>query len=351
MLESRSILHPCIGGLVYVTGLHGLGKTTFATEAENPALTGVLDLDLKFEAMAKKMGYAWYRGPYSVPKEPFGYNIAALAAWFSEIVIDIPPGLTTLVIDNATEIESALGSIVLKDPSRYGVNPANAQAGRYGGVNPGIGKLWQSILSYLKSEKGIHLVVVVSHMSQPWIDGKPLPNRYRGKGNRVLQQYSNLSIVMVAGDTPPIPSAVVLKEALSQRTFDPETGEFSNTRTVPLRLPQATWKAIREYMDNPASFTKPQPGEVPSRQELTTYGDFMSKEHLEFIKTVVTASWEEDGETVEDSPQSASVVSAASPSDKCPVCYATAASPSSDRGHAPWCKAGENGARYDNRKK
>lgn len=287
-----SILHPRLGGMIYITGLHGVGKTTLATTCEAPGLTGILDLDLKFQEVAEEVGYVWYEGPYAVPKDPLGYDVAGLADWFSETIRKVPEGLTTLVIDNATEIEAALGSIVLKDPTRYGVNPSNAAAGRYGGVNPGIGKLWGSVLQFLKN-KGVRLVVVTAHMSQPWVDGKPVPNKFRGKGNKVLQQYSNLSLVLVKGDTPPVPSGIVLKEQLARHTFNAETAEYRITRTIPLRLPQATWISIRHYLDNPPSFTSPEPGEIPSKDELYTYSEFMSKEHLEFIKSVVSASYEE----------------------------------------------------------
>lgn len=321
MTKQKSILHPRLGGLVYITGLHGLGKTTLATTAEAPSLTAILDLDLKFEEIAHELGYGWYQGPYDVPGDPFGYDIAALGKWFSSAIVSIPDGLTTLVIDNATEIETALGSIVAKNPAKYGVNPANARAGRYGGVNPGIGKLWQSILSYLKS-KGVRVVIVVSHMSQPWVDGKPVPNRFKGKGNKVLQQYSNLSLVMVNGDNPPLPSAIVLKEQLARRSFDPETGEYTIIRTLPLRLPKATWPAIKNYLDNPPSFAHPKQGEIPSKREMSTYGDFMSREHLDFILSV-TAYSDDNPDTeqqpahkVEQSPAPAPVQSSSVPVNK-----------------------------------
>jgi len=350
-MDNGSILHPRVGGLIYITGLHGLGKTTLATTVEAPHLTGILDLDLKFDEVAKELGYAWYKGPYDVPGDPFGYDIKALALWFQQTIQEIPDGLTALVIDNATEIESALGSIVLQDPARYGVNPSNARAGRYGGVNPGIGKLWQSILSYLKN-RGVRVVVTVSHMSQPWVDGKPLPNKFRGKGNKVLQQYSNLSVVLVGGDYPPVPSAVVLKEQLAKRTF--VDGEYKTVRTIPLRLPRATWKDINHYLDNPPSFENPTPGEMLDKRELYTYGDFMSKEHLEFVQVMANSTMTEADEGSQPAPRPERLKrttpsGGASDNGRCPTCFATA-SPSSETGHAPWCKLGEDGARIDTRK-
>ena len=214
---------------------------------------------------------AWYSCPEG--NSPDNYDVAQLAEWFFKTLIKIPDGLTHLIIDNATWAEAGLGYRVLQNPAKYGVNAKNAQAGVYGGVNPGITVLWSSIFTFLQN-KGINVVTVINHMSQPWINGAPAPNKFNVKGNKVFNQIASLAIILTPanpkrGGKPPIPCGLVIKEALSLTRFNEESGEFSTTKVIPARIPVCTWGRITNYFDNPADFGKPAIGEewIGSRYE------------------------------------------------------------------------------------
>lgn len=203
-----SVLDPHLYGLIYITGLYGVGKTTLATTAEHPSLTAILDFDLKFKSEAERLGF-WYRSP-SVDEDWANVNFPSLVDWFRGALKEIPEGTTTVVFDNASPLEGILGHIVSQNPTQYGVRPDNAKTGGYGGLNPGIGKLWKNIVQHLQG-RGVRLIFVVAHISSPWIGGKPVPNKFRGKGNRSLQELANLSLVLVR-EKSPIPAGIVMKE-------------------------------------------------------------------------------------------------------------------------------------------
>ena len=51
--------------------------------------------------MARDYGIAFYAAPTSVGEDPADDDVKLLAEWFVEQVQTIPPGTTTLVLDNA----------------------------------------------------------------------------------------------------------------------------------------------------------------------------------------------------------------------------------------------------------
>jgi hypothetical protein len=289
-MNTQSILDPRLYGVISVTGLYGVGKTTFSTTAERPDLTAIIDFDLKFKAEAERLGF-WYRSPDHTD-DMLSVDFPKMVTWFKQAASDIPAGTTVVVIDNAAPLEGLLGYIVSQAPEKYGVNPSNARSGSYGGVNPGISRLWKNITLHLQ-KRGVKVIFVVSHVGSPWINGQPVPNRYRGKGNKALQEMSNLSVVLVR-DKSYIPAGIVLKEQFAQRTFGDDG--WNVRRVLPLRFPRATWKDILAYFNTPADFDNPKAGEVPTQGELETYGELFSNQQLEFIKAVASGTFVEDGE-------------------------------------------------------
>lgn len=291
MSNLKSYLDERLYGVCYVSGLWGVGKTTFATTAERPELTAMVDFDLKFKQEANRLGF-WYAYPQSDGKSALDFDVAKLTEWLRDTLRDIPGQMTTVVFDNATGLEDLLKHIVSQNPAKYGVNPANAAAGRYGGVNPGVGKLWKQIVTFLQN-RGVRVIFIVAHLGQPWIDGKPVPNKFRGKGNKTLQELANLSIILTR-DKSQVPAGLVVKEQFAQRTFD--KGIWTIQRVFPSRFPQADWPHILEYFDKPADFASPDEGETWSRKELDMYGDLLTDAQMEFIKAVAGGEYLDDGD-------------------------------------------------------
>lgn len=302
----KSILDPWQSGLFYFTGLHGRGKTHLAMTAENPKLTVMLDFDYKASEKARALGIAYYSAA-NLFSGPLSYDIKGVAAFLEKTINGIPEGTKHVIIDNVSNVEESLGLLVAKDPTAYGLIPSNVSAGRYGGVNPGIGKIWTTIRANLE-KKGVQLITVIAHMSQPWVDGKPVPNRYSGKGNRALRQLSNLSLILVDPDEPPVPAAIVAKRQVDITTYNDETGEFVTISPFPPRFPIADWKHMKAYFDTPMDYRKPRAGEAVSAREIAAYGDFFSPEQIELMKIIRSYS-EED----EDAPLPATTNGKATP--------------------------------------
>lgn len=287
----KSILDPRLYGLIYVTGLYGVGKTTLATTSERPELTAIIDFDLKFKAEAERLGF-WYRSP-QVNGDWANVNLSEMVGWFRQSLMEIPPQTTVVTIDNASPLEALLGHIVSLDPIKYGVKPDNARSGSWGGVNPGIGRLWKNIVQFLQA-RGVRVIFTVAHIGTPWIGGRPVLNKFRGKGNKTLQELANLSLILIR-ESSPIPSGLVIKEQFAQRTFT--NNKWKIQRVLPLRFPEATWPAILSYFEKPADFQNPQPNEVPSLKELSMYGDLFTEAQIEFIKSVADSEFDENGDT------------------------------------------------------
>lgn len=299
-----SLLHPMFEGLLVLSGLQGLGKTRLAMTAEHPKLTYVMDLDLKGSAMARAFGITEYHAPrfMTADTEPTEYEADKISEWAIDRFKHIPPGITTLVIDNATALELGLGRIVEKNPTKYGLNAKNVAAGIYGGVNPGISILWANITTYLQS-KGVKLIIMINHMTQPWAGGAPVPNRFHVKGNKIFRQLSIGTFILVPGETarggrPPAPSALVIKESLALNKFSPQKGH-STQRALPMRIPVAEWPNIKDYFEHPANFEKPAPGETWTMFELNAFGEFLSPEQLQWIKDAAKIGFSEEGGTGE----------------------------------------------------
>ena len=291
--KAESIIHPRLNGTcLLISGLHGLGKTSLALSLERPEKTAMIDFDLKSAGICEQFGI-WYARPEAESDADF--NVETLSQWFLETLLKIPGHITHLIIDNATWAEQGLALRVQKYPEKYGVNKKNAQTGMYGGVNPGIGRLWSAAFLHLQNQ-GVEVVTAVNHMSAPWVDGKPLPNRYNVRGNRIFHQISSLGLILVPGDSdrggaPPAPAALIIKEAVGVQAL--EEGRLTTKRALPSRLPEVTWPNVFAYFFNPMNFDKPKPGESWSKFEANAYGDWLSDEQIEFALKTTTYTEDE----------------------------------------------------------
>jgi hypothetical protein len=296
-VTTSSKLHPKFqSGVVVIAGLWAR-RSTLAFTAARPDQTAVLDFDLKGEQMARDYGIRHYAAPNVVSDNPADYDVKSLAEWFVQQVQAIPDGTTSLVLDNATWVEAGLGYLVARNPAKYGVREANVQSGRYGGVNPGITKLWANIVNYLQTVKGVKTVFAINHMSEPWINGVPALIKYVVQGNKVFRQLCICAFILVPpdiqrGGQPPVPSALVAREALAIRRWDGE--QYVTQRALPMRIPVADWTHINRYFDEPADFAHPAAGETWSEHELHAYGDWLSEEQVQWALSV--QSYEEEVE-------------------------------------------------------
>ena len=293
-----SILPPQFRGLMYISGQRGVGKSFLAAQAENPALMAFWDFEEKGSGIDAQLHFGQYRAPLREVAERSGpkFPLIELANWVEEAVQDLGEGgFTTLVIDNISPLESALGEVVRKDPERFGVSRRNALTGAFGGVHPGVAYLESGLFAQIHS-KGVQLIIVTAHLSDRWGPGGPIPNKYSPKGNSRLQMLSILSLLLVPGESWPPPAAIVLKEQLGAISFPQELtpeqieamrkGELAHVtrRCLPSRIPDCTFARIRWYLQHPADLQSPAPGEALIQEEYEPYSERLSREQIELIR-------------------------------------------------------------------
>ena len=275
-----------IYGTSVISGLWGVGKTTLAMTCEDPSKVTMLDFDQKSKHKAKSLGILYHSPAEIGLTNPLEYDLGKTLEWFRETVKNLENGRTTLIIDNGSPVEEAFGALVAKDPQRYGVRPGNVASGKFGGVNPGVGKLWETTVKYMQ-DKGYERIFVIMHMSQVWTNSGPVPNKYKVKGNKTLNQLSNLSLLLVRAEDAGAPDALVMKEALGITKFDPKKG-FSVVRGLPPRVPNCDWPKINHYLETAGERNGYEMDEIPSAFEMSCYGQFMSPEQSAIIKAVAS---------------------------------------------------------------
>jgi hypothetical protein len=286
----ESILPTAVRVMALFTGFRGTGKSTLAATADCPQNICFLDYEQKGRELHKQLGFGYYESITDTVTAKAGrvINIELFRRTW-QIIESLPKDrFTVLVLDNINELQRGMEAEVKDRPARYDVDQQKALSGAWGGAWPGVHTLVSSISTYA-STRGIDLVIVVSHLKPAWGNGQPLFNKFKTDGVARLHELSTLSLVMVPGVTPPTPSALVMKEQTGLVSFDPDTKEYRITRRLPLKLPQATWAAIRSYFDHPANFQSPRPGEMPTPEELEPYSPTCSRDQLQAIAAAAKA--------------------------------------------------------------
>lgn len=201
----------------------------------------------------------------------------------------IQPGqYDVIVLDNASLLEDGILAYVETHPQEFGHNPAqyaSMSALKWGDVKA---KYSQLLTRWASKAKMIFLVV---HLRDKWAGntvvkdhfGKPVQEP---KGKDTLEMLSSLFVWLETGPGG-IPSGKVLKCRMDRKVFvaDPKNppadipqryikelnGEpgVVSVPILPLRLPKATWAAIREYMRHPADLVHPAEGEALTEREMT----------------------------------------------------------------------------------
>jgi hypothetical protein len=280
-----------IQGVVLLSGLPGSGKTTAAMTISKPSDIVVLDYDLKDEQRCRSLGNPYFRPEMDISSDPTENDLAELLDWtrqtFKSIAVEGNNGRETLVIDNGSPLEDAFAFTVLKNPSKYGVNPKNAQTGAYGGVNPGVAIIWQNTIRYFLSN-GFKRIIICMHMSQSWANGLPI-EKMKVKGNKVLSQLSNLSVVLEKSDQPNRPPiGLIGKEALGLLRWDDNEKKYHVSMALPPRIMNFEWGVVSVLIDEFSEGRKKKfsNDELWTPKELEQYSPWLSDSQKEFILTI-----------------------------------------------------------------
>lgn len=280
-----------VQGVVLLSGMPGAGKTTAAMTIAPPSDLVLLDFDLKDEQRCRSLSIPYFKPEMDITADPTGNDLQELLTWtrqaFMSIAEEGKNGRDTLVIDNGSPLEEAFAYAVAMNPARYGVNPRNAQTGAYGGVNPGVAVIWQNTIRYFLSN-GYKRIVICMHMSQSWANGVPI-DKMKVKGNRVLSQLSNLSVVLIRASLPNQPPVgLVGKEALGLLRWNEVEHKYHVSMALPPRVEKFEWSTVARYIKEfdegtHKTFRK---DEVWTEKELEQYSPWLSDAQRDFILTI-----------------------------------------------------------------
>jgi len=296
MTIEGSILPGRFHGISLIVGKRGAGKTWLSSQFENPEFTVMFNFDGdKGNGINDQLHFGEF---HSVINESFKIGGGPLGLWrvFEADVNDLPQDkFTVAIIDNVSPMELALRAEAARNMAQYvkdyGLNLANVQSGRFGGLSSVVNGLIPDKVCIPLHNKGIRFIVITSHIKPKWGSGGIVFNKYTAKGADRWQELSILSLILVPGTFPPTPSAIVQKEQLGNITWDSATKKFIKQRTLPLRLPMAEADAIYDYMTNPANIKSPKPGEALDMEEYNMYSEDLSKEQI--------STWEKSLEVAE----------------------------------------------------
>jgi hypothetical protein len=297
MPDLISILPPALhGGLMYISGWRGVGKTFLAAQADLPANIAFLDFEDKAEGLHKQLGFDLFRTPVS---EAGGKDYIQVWNVTQAIVESLAQDrYTVCILDNISELEKAITADVAANPAvyakRFGSNVKAVRNDSYGAAR-GCVNSTIALLAPALHRKGIKLVIAIAHIGEVYAGGQAVPNKRKVRGRGRWQDMSVLSLILGPGDHPPTPSAIVQKEALgliaAPDLSDPEVlaavmrGERGHTvqRRLPHRLPKCTFQEIRRYLASPADLDDPAPGEEAIPEEMAVFSSTLSREQIAFV--------------------------------------------------------------------
>lgn len=289
-----TILPPEFTGVMFITGFRGAGKSYLASQTDLPQNIDFIDMENKGEGIDSQLNFGRYRALVQESDCPqTTFNL------FKEVIDTISPDRTVMVIDNISPLEIAMQTEGLRDPqfyaNRYALNAKNIKSGAYGGAKAVVNPMLHELCSMIHS-KGIKLIIATSHIGDKWGIGGKIPNKFNPKGADRWQALSILSLIMIPGDKPPIPDALVQKEQLGIISIDDNLtqdqldammrGEAGHTisRRLPPRIPQCTMQKVRWYLQNPIDWNDLAEDEKMRDHEMEPFSDKLSKEQLGYMK-------------------------------------------------------------------
>ena len=292
---NSTILPPELHGVMFVTGYRGIGKSFLASQADLPSRIAFFDFESKGAGIDSQLHFGLYRAFNQETRNALEMYDAMYAA-FSELE---DGAYTVAVLDNIAHMELALQAEAIRNASRYG-NEYGLDAGKikrnaWGQLHACVNALLGATCSLLHS-RGVRLIVATSHIKAAWAGGQQVPNKWRIKGHDRWQELSILTLILVPGDNPPVPAAIVQKEQLGTITLDEGAlteaqieamlrGEGGHTvaRRLPRRIPGCTFQQLRWYLAHPADLDSPADGEALRHEEADPFSSTLSKEQIALV--------------------------------------------------------------------
>lgn len=319
-----------IAGLIHITGAYNAGKTTLAITYD-PLHTVMFDFERSAEGFVCELPVGKY---YDMAGNGVALYNAVTNAFNS-----VPAGqFSVAIIDNISPLEQAIVAYVEQNPRQFGLTPGQVEKSNqliYGPAR----QEFRRLLDVLH-RAGCRTIIVTSQLQEKYLmAGRPSGIMYPRSMN-TLAPLSSLTLWLRPRPASRVPSALVVKDRLGRPLWVTEIGaDYVIVRTprgeeklsgvwynavvramrmneitslpaavpvqrLPRRIPVCTWSAIRRYLDEPADWDNPAPGEVPDEEELRLLSGTLSPEQRDMLRLAVldaereakTSRSEDDGD-------------------------------------------------------
>jgi len=201
--------------------------------------------------------------------------------WFIDMLDKVlDNGYKFLAIDTIEPIEASMVAWAEAYPEKSGWTGKTA----YGGLEvEAVRPLYENLFEAI-ARRGINTISLSSHISQMWLNNKPVPGKVKPGGRlKVLSRLSTLMIWLLphVGNPNDAPAGAVLKCRWGSRAIDEKNDEWINQRpALPERIPIFNWANLRAYRDGKIEFDSqsPGPGEILSVAEREMIEPMMIKD-------------------------------------------------------------------------
>ena len=295
--------------LIVITGPRGSGKTTLAATLVPPSQVDTVyyhDSENSANAIVEQM---------AEHKLAFGRYVSLNDRWGnlppeSDLLNRITSGRLPWVDTGSRRTMEEYYKYILEDlernlePNKYGVyihdTLEKLEAGmaawvdgnrKQAGVTTlahgrlwteGVFPLYEQLLSALFA-RGVHTVILTSHLKTPWEDNRPMVGKVTPSGKKLLYRLSSLMLWLIndGNNADGAPAALVLKERMGKLTV--EDGQWVPRRMLPARIPHCTWTDIDRYMKQGCDLSNPAPGETPSAKEREMISELLTDEQMRLM--------------------------------------------------------------------
>jgi energy-coupling factor transporter ATP-binding protein EcfA2 len=289
--------------LIVITGSKGSGKSTAAATIAPPSEADkvfVIDTENSMSDIVDQIQFGQYVRAYermkldatmleSIAKGDLPWvsdsqrgAMADYYHWFITMLKDrlVEDKYKYLVIDTVEPLEMAFTAAIQANPKAFGWSGSKA----YGKIETeGVRPLYEHLFEAIYA-RGIETIVLTTHLHSVWQDDKPVLNKIKPGGRlTLLTRLSTLMLWLVSnvGNEDGAPAALVLKARMGKMIAGPDG--WQTRRILPQRIPHFSWMDVNNYRQNPASFTNPTPGEIPTPSEQEMISEMLTSEQMRLM--------------------------------------------------------------------
>jgi len=215
----------------------------------------------------------------------------SLMNYYEYILDDLARNLTkgkykVYIHDTLSKFEAGMVAWVEEHKQELGLMPKPYEWGKF--WVSGVYSVYQNLLEAVFA-RGVETVILCSHLKDATekrgkktvkIVGKVIP-----RGKPMLYQISSLMLWLIRDrqNADGSPAALVLKERMGKLSV--VDGNWEIKRTLPERLPSASWKNINDYLSGRAScdLSNPREGEAMTRTEREMISELVSEEQMKLM--------------------------------------------------------------------